>query len=217
MRYRLLGTRTGLRVSQVALGTLMFGNRWGYGTDIEEARKILDAYLTAGGNIIDTADSYQSGESEEFLGQLLSGHRNDIVLATKFTEGAVSEPTLSSTGNSRKNMMRSVEDSLKRLKTDHIDLFWVHMPDGVTPVDEILRGLDDLARAGKILYAGFSDFQAWRTARAQTIAEIRGTMPISSVQLEYSLVERTGERELLPWRTPSAWPNSCGLRSGAAR
>ncbi|MFD2265069.1 aldo/keto reductase [Lacibacterium aquatile] len=197
MRYRIFG-RTGLRVSSFALGTGNFGKGWGYGSDREEARQVFDHYRAAGGNFIDTADQYQFGQSEEFLGDFMAQDREDIVLATKYSLGDRPDAGLQRTGNSRKSMLRSVEASLKRLKTDRIDLLWVHMPDGVTPIDEIARGLDDLARSGKILYAGLSDFPAWRVASAATLAEVRGWSPIAAVQLEYSLVERSSERELLP-------------------
>ncbi len=197
MRYRIFG-QTGLRVSSIALGTGNFGQGWGYGSTREEAQKIYASYREAGGNFLDTADQYQFGQSEEMLGDFIASERDDIVLATKFSLGDSPNAGLQRTGNSRKAMIQSVEASLRRLKTDRIDLLWVHMPDGVTPVDEIARGLDGLVRAGKILYAGLSDFPAWRVATAVTLAESRGWSPVSAVQLEYSLVERTAERELLP-------------------
>lgn len=198
MRYKVFGEHTGLRVSELVLGTGAFGTRWGHGAEPAEARRILDSYAEAGGNFLDSADSYQFGESEEILGEALQGRRDAFVLATKFTQGATPDRGILGTGNSRKAMMASLEASLKRLKTDRIDLYWVHFADGVTPVEEILRGFDDLARAGKILYAGLSDFPAWRVARAATIAELRGLLPIAGLQVEHSLVERTTEQELLP-------------------
>jgi aryl-alcohol dehydrogenase-like predicted oxidoreductase len=197
MRYRIFG-QTGLRVSSIALGTGNFGQGWGYGSTREEAQRIYASYREAGGNFLDTADQYQFGQSEEMLGDFIANEREDIVLATKFSLGDSPNAGLQRTGNSRKAMIQSVEASLRRLKTDRIDLLWVHMPDGVTPIDEIVRGLDGLVRAGKILYAGLSDFPAWRVATAVTLAEARGWSPVSAVQLEYSLVERTAERELLP-------------------
>ena len=197
MRYRTFGKHTGLRVSELVLGAGNFGTRWGHGAEPDEARRIFDAYAEAGGNFIDTADGYQFGQSEEILGDLLVGRRNDFVVATKFTMGSDLKAGILATGNSRKAMVTSVEASLKRLKTDHIDLYWVHMSDGVTPVEEIVRGFDDLARAGKILYAGLSDFPAWRVARAATLAELRGSIPIAGLQVEHSLVERSTEQELL--------------------
>ncbi|QWT21073.1 aldo/keto reductase [Bacillus sp. NP157] len=198
MRYRVLGEHTGLRVSELVLGTGNFGTRWGHGAEPAEARRIFDAYADAGGNFIDTADTYQFGESEEILGELLQGRRDDFVLATKYTQAGGQGAGILATGNSRRAMVTSVEASLRRLQTDRIDLYWVHFPDQVTPVEEILRGFDDLARAGKILYAGLSDFPAWRVARAVTLAEVRGSLPIAALQVEHSLVERTTEQELLP-------------------
>lgn len=198
MRYKLFGRGTGLRVSELALGCGLFGTRWGYGAERPDAKRMFDAYLDAGGNFIDTADGYQLGESEEMLGEFLTGRRNDVVLATKFTASSMAEPSLTAVGNSRRVMIDAVEASLKRLKTDRIDLLWVHMPDGVTSTDEIMRGLDDLVRAGKVTYIGLSDFPAWRVARAATIAELRGWAPLVGIQIEYSLVERTPDRELLP-------------------
>ncbi|KIY42021.1 MULTISPECIES: aldo/keto reductase [Pseudomonas] len=197
MRYRIFGN-TGLRVSSLALGTGNFGKGWGYGTDREEASRIYARYREAGGNFIDTADQYQFGQSEIMLGEFIAAERDDIILASKFSLGDSPDAGLQRSGNSRKAMFRSVEASLERLKTDRIDLLWVHMPDAVTPIDEIVRGLDDLVRSGKILYAGLSDFPAWRIATGATLAELRGWSPISAVQLEYSLVERSAERELLP-------------------
>jgi aryl-alcohol dehydrogenase-like predicted oxidoreductase len=198
MRYKVFGRHTGLRVSELVLGAANFGTRWGHGAEPAEARRVFERYSEAGGNFIDTADTYQAGESEELLGDLLQGRRENFVLATKYTLGANPNGGILVTGNSRKAMTASVEASLKRLKTDHIDLYWVHYSDGVTPVEEIVRGFDDLVRAGKILYGGLSDFPAWRVARAATIAELRGLAPIAGLQVEHSLVERTTEQDLLP-------------------
>jgi aryl-alcohol dehydrogenase-like predicted oxidoreductase len=198
MRYKLLGQHTGLRVSELVMGAGLFGTKWGYGAEPAEARSMLDGYLEAGGNFIDTSDTYQLGESEELLGEFLRDKRDDVVVATKFTNGAKSTGGMLTTGNSRKNMVASLEQSLRRLKTDRIDLYWVHMPDAVTPIDEIMRGLDDLVRSGKILYIGLSDFPAWRTARAATLAELRGTAPVVAQQIEYSLVQRTPDSDLIP-------------------
>ncbi|MBC9878989.1 aldo/keto reductase [Bradyrhizobium sp. INPA01-394B] len=198
MRYRVFGERSGLRVSELVLGTGSFGTGWGHGADGAESKRIFDAYAEAGGNFIDTANGYQFGQSEEILGDLLAGQRDDFVLATKFTMRAKPDDGILVTGNSRKAMVASAEASLKRLKTDRIDLLWAHASDGVTPVEEVVRGFDDLVRAGKILYGGLSDFPAWRVARAATIAELRGAAPIVGIQVEHSLVERTTEQELLP-------------------
>ncbi|MDF1632215.1 aldo/keto reductase [Mycoplana sp. MJR14] len=222
MRYRIFG-RTGLRVSQLALGAGNFGTGWGYGADRQSARAIYDGYRAAGGNFIDTADQYQFGQSETLTGEFIAADRDDVVLATKFSLGDSHGAGLQRTGNSRKAMVQSVEASLKRLNTDRIDLLWVHMPDDVTPIDEIARGLDELVRSGKILYAGLSDFPAWRVATAATLAELRGWAPISALQLEYSLVERTVERELLPMAsafglgTVSWSPLGGGLLTGKYR
>lgn len=197
MRYRIFGS-TGLRVSTFALGTGNFGKGWGYGSDASQAEAIYRRYRDAGGNFIDTADQYQFGQAESMLGEFIATDRDDLVLATKFGLGATPEIGLQGSGNSRKAMRACVEASLKRLKTDRIDLLWVHMPDDVTPVSEIARGMDDLVRAGKVLYWGLSDFPAWRVSSAATLAELRGWAPLAAVQLEYSLVERSSERELLP-------------------
>ncbi len=175
MRYKVFGQHTGLRVAELVLGAGNFGTRWGHGAEPEEAMRILDAYAEAGGNFIDASDSYQFGQAEEILGEWLEGRRDDFVVATKYTQSAGPRGGILTTGNSRKAMVASVEGSLRRLRTDRIDLYWVHFPDGVTPLEEIVRGFDDLARAGKILYAGLSNFPAWRVARAATIAELRRT------------------------------------------
>jgi aryl-alcohol dehydrogenase-like predicted oxidoreductase len=198
MRYKIFGRRTGLRVSELALGAGNFGTRWGHGAELNEAKKVFDAYVEAGGNFIDTADSYQFGESEEMVGDFIAADRDHFVVTTKYTLGTDDSYGISRTGNSRKNMVRSVEGSLKRLKTDHIDLYWAHFADGVTPMEEIVRGFDDLVRAGKILYAGLSNFPAWRISRGDLLAELRGWAPIAGIQIEYSLAERTADRELLP-------------------
>lgn len=197
MRYTLFG-KTGLRVSQLALGTGNFGTDWGHGADPETSKAVFDAYAEAGGNFIDTADIYQFGRSEELLGGLLEGHRENFVLASKFTNGAAPNANRLVTGNSRKAMAASVEASLRRLKTDRIDIYWVHHPDGVTPTEEIVRGFEDLARAGKILYAGLSNFPAWRLARAVTLAELAHAVPIAAAQFEHSLVHREPEADLFP-------------------
>ncbi|MCJ8206824.1 aldo/keto reductase [Pseudomonas sp. RGM2987] len=197
MKYTAFG-RTGLRVSQVALGTGNFGTGWGYGADPEASEAVFNAYAQAGGNFIDTADIYQFGQSEELLGTLLKGRRENFVLATKYTNGAQPNADRLVTGNSRKAMVASVEASLKRLQTDRIDLYWVHHPDGVTPAEEIVRGFEDLARAGKILYAGLSNFPAWRLARAATLAELSRVIPIAAAQFEHSLVHREPEADLFP-------------------
>lgn len=197
MKYMPFGN-TGLWVSQIALGTGNFGTGWGHGADRDTSKAVFDAYAEAGGNFIDTADIYQFGQSEELLGSLLQGRRENFVLATKFTNGAVPNADRLVTGNSRKAMIASVEGSLKRLKTDRIDIYWAHHPDGVTPAEEIVRGFEDLARGGKILYAGLSNFPAWRLSRAVTLAELTHAVPIAAAQFEHSLVHREPEADLFP-------------------
>jgi aryl-alcohol dehydrogenase-like predicted oxidoreductase len=196
MQYRLLGN-SGLRVSEAALGTMTFGEDWGWGAAKDEARKIYDAFREAGGNFIDTANIYTNGSSESFLGEFMEGHRQSVVLATKYTN-ALPGTDPNSAGNQRKNMMQSVEASLRRLRTDYIDLYWVHIWDQITPVEEVMRGLDDLVRAGKVLYTGISDAPAWWIAQANTLSQLRGWSPFVGLQIEYSLIERTVERELIP-------------------
>jgi len=198
MRYMTFGRNTGLRVSELALGTGNFGTGWGYGTERDEARRVFDGYVEAGGNFIDTADIYQFGQAETLLGEFIAGDRERFVVASKYGLGASPNAGVSRTGNGRKNMVRSLEDSLKRLGTDYLDLYWAHTADGVTPLEEILRAFDDLLRAGKILHAGLSNFPAWRIARADLLAELRGWAPLAGIQFEYSLAERSAERELLP-------------------
>ena len=196
MRYRLLG-KSGLRVSELCLGTMTFGEDLGWGSPKEESRKVYDAFREAGGNFIDTANIYTNGTSESFLGEFMQGHRERLVLATKYTlSPPVNDPNAA--GNHRKNMMQAVEASLKRLQTDYIDLYWLHIWDQLTPVEEVMRAFDDLVRQGKILYAGVSDMPAWVVAKANTLAELRGWTPFIGLQIEYSLIERTPERELLP-------------------
>jgi aryl-alcohol dehydrogenase-like predicted oxidoreductase len=196
MKYKLLG-KSGLRVSEAALGTMTFGDEWGWGSPKAEAQKVYETYREAGGNFIDTANFYTSGTSEKFLGEFMQGHRQSVVLATKYSNAAPGNDP-NAAGNHRKSMMQAVEASLKRLQTDYIDLYWVHIWDGITPVEEVMRGLDDLVRQGKILYAGISDAPAWWVAQANTLAELRGWTQFIGLQLEYSLIERTVERELLP-------------------
>lgn len=196
MNYRLLGN-SGLRVSEIALGTMTFGEDWGWGSPKAEARKIYDAYRDSGGNFIDTSNRYTNGTSEQFLGEFLQGHRDEIVLATKYGL-AVPGKDANAGGNHRKSMMRALEDSLKRLQTDYIDLYWLHIWDQITPVEEAMRAFDDLVRQGKVLHAGISDAPAWWVAQANTLASLRGWSPFIGLQIEYSLIERTVERELIP-------------------
>ena len=218
MRYRLLGN-SGLRVSEAALGTMTFGEEWGWGSAKDEARKVYDAFREAGGNFVDTANLYTNGTSESFLGEFMSGHRQSVVLATKYTNAAPgTDPNAA--GNHRKSMVQAVEASLKRLRTDYIDLYWVHIWDQITPVEEVMRGLDDLVRQGKVLYTGISDAPAWWIAQANTLAQLRGWSPFIGLQIEYSLIERTVERELIPMAKAlnlglTAWsPLSSGVLTG---
>ncbi|MBD0395879.1 MAG: aldo/keto reductase, partial [Microcoleus sp. C1-bin4] len=197
MRYKLLG-KSGLRVSEICLGTMTFGEEFGWGASYEESRKIFDAFMNAGGNFIDTANEiYTGGTSETYLGNFIAADREQIVLATKYTDSLpTTDPNRA--GNQRKSMIQSVERSLKRLKTDYIDLFWLHAWDFMTPVEEVMRAFDDLVRAGKVIYIGVSDAPAWVISRANMLAELRGWTPFVAMQIEYSLIERTAERELLP-------------------
>ena len=193
--YRTLG-RSGLRVSPMVLGTMTFGTDWGWGADEAEARRILDTYLDRGGNFVDTANFYTGGSSEALLGRFMAGRRDRVVLATKYSLNLhPGDPN--GGGNHRKSLVRGVEASLKRLATDHIDLMYLHIWDGTTPVDEVMRALDDLVRAGKLLYVGISDTPAWQVARMQTLADWRGWSPLIALQIEYSLVQRTVERDLV--------------------
>ncbi len=218
MRYKLLG-KSGLRVSELCLGTMTFGEDWGWGSTKDESRKIYDAFLEAGGNFIDTANVYTNGTSERFLGEFMSGHRDRVVLATKYSNAAPGNDP-NAAGNQRKSMMQSVEASLNRLKCDYIDLYWLHIWDQITPIEEVMRAFDDLVRQGKILYAGVSDMPAWVVAKANTLAELRGWTPFVGLQIEYSLIERTPERELLPMAADlglgvTAWsPLAGGMLTG---
>jgi aryl-alcohol dehydrogenase-like predicted oxidoreductase len=196
MQYKLLG-RTGLRVSELCLGSMTFGNARGWGASDEESRRVFDAFEAAGGNFIDTAPGYQNGASEALLGKFIAGARDRYVIATKFSlGGSTTDPN--TVGNGRKNMMRMVHESLRRLETDYIDLYWMHAWDGITPEEEVVRGLDDLVRAGKILHFGFSDTPAWVISRSQAIAELRGWSTLAAVQLRYNLIDRSPDRDSLP-------------------
>lgn len=223
MRYTTFGRRSGLRVSEYALGTGNFGTSWSSGTDAAEARIIFDRFAGAGGTFLDTANMYQAGESESILGDLLAADRDHFVVSTKYGASDSVEPHVSSTGSGRKNLVSSVEASLKRLRTDYLDLLWVHFPDGVTPIDEIVHGMDDLVRAGKIHHVALSNYPAWQVSAAATLADLRGWAPIVGIQTEYSLVERTADRELLPMAEAlglgvNLWsPLSGGLLTGKYR
>ena len=196
MRYKLLG-RSGLRVSEICLGTMTFGEEWGFGATREESRRIFDAFADAGGNFIDTANMYTNGTSERFTGEFLGQDRDRFVLATKYTLSMRADDPNAS-GNHRKNLVQSLEASLSRLGTDYIDLYWLHAWDFMTPVEEVMRALDDVVRAGKVRYVGVSDTPAWIVSRANTLAELRGWTPFIGLQIEYSLIQRTVERDLIP-------------------
>jgi aryl-alcohol dehydrogenase-like predicted oxidoreductase len=196
MHYKLLG-KSGLRVSELCLGTMTFGDDWGWGAPKAESRKMFDAFVKAGGNFIDTANNYTNGTSETFIAEFTKQDRDHFVIATKYTLNEfATDPNFG--GNHRKNMRRSVEGSLRRLDTDHIDLLWLHMWDGMTPVEEVMRALDDLVRAGKVLYVGISDTPAWVVSQANTLADLRGWSRFVAYQGEYSLASRAPERDILP-------------------
>ncbi|MFE6936702.1 aldo/keto reductase [Streptomyces sp. NPDC057699] len=194
--YRLLG-RSGLRVSPLALGAATFGTEWGWGAEQDEARKLFDVYVERGGNFIDTASTYTDGSSERLLGEFTRENRESLVLATKYTTlRRAGDPN--SGGPQRKSLFASVEASLRQLNTDYIDLLYLHVWDPTTPVEEILRGMDDLVRQGKVLYVAICNTPAWQVSRMQTIADLRGWSPLVALQIEYNLTERTGERDLIP-------------------
>ncbi|MCC6459386.1 MAG: aldo/keto reductase [Saprospiraceae bacterium] len=196
MKYRIFGP-TGLRVSELCLGTMTFGTEWALGTDKEESKQVFDLFAEKGGNFLDTANRYTEGTSERWLGEFIKAERHHFVLSTKYTlRDQTGDPNFA--GNHRKNMMRSVEESLRRLDTEFIDLFWVHAWDFLTPVEEVLRGLDDLVRSGKVHYIGISDTPAWVVSQANTIAQLRGWTAFAGLQIEYSLLQRAPERDLLP-------------------
>lgn len=218
MRYTTFG-RTGLRVSELVLGAMTFGEQGGVGAPLEECRRILDTYAEAGGNVVDTAINYRGGASEEILGELLAGRRDRFVLATKYTVTRdAADPN--GGGNHRKNLRLSLDTSLRRLRTDHVDVYWVHIWDQHTPIEETMRALDDAVSAGKVLYVGVSDAPAWVVSRANTLAEWRDWTPFAGLQVPYSLINRDAERELLPMATAyglsvTAWsPLGGGVLSG---
>jgi aryl-alcohol dehydrogenase-like predicted oxidoreductase len=217
-QYRLLGN-SGIRVSPICLGTMTFGTEWGFGSDLAESRQILDLYADRGGNFIDTANIYTNGSSESYLGQILQGRRERFVIATKYSLNT--DPTNPNAGgNHRKALVSGIEASLKRLNTDYIDLYWLHAWDYRNSIEEVMRAMDDMVKQGKILSIGLSDTPAWVVSEGQAIAKLRGWTKVSAIQLEYSLVERTSEAELLPmaWHngiTTTAWsPLAGGALSG---
>jgi aryl-alcohol dehydrogenase-like predicted oxidoreductase len=218
MKYFLLG-KSGLRVSEICLGTMTFGKEWGWGASKEESRKIFDAYVNSGGNFIDTANIYTDGTSEKYVGDFVSYDRDRFVIATKYTSNTrAGDPNAG--GNHRKNMVQSLEATLRRLSTDYIDLYWVHAWDQTTPIEEMMRALDDMVKSGKILYIGISDAPAWVVSQANTLANLKGWTEFASIQIEYSLIERTSERELLPMANAldigiTAWsPLGSGVLTG---
>lgn len=196
LRYRPLGN-SGLRVSEICLGTMSFGEAWGFGADEATSFKVMDAYAEAGGNFLDTANKYHGGETEEIVGRWLRGRRDRFVVATKYTL-AMDHEDPNTAGNHRKNLQRSLEESLRRLQTDYIDLMWVHAWDELTPYEETMRALDDAVRSGKVLYVGVSDTPAWIVSASNVLAELQGWSSYVGLQIEYSLLQRTPERELLP-------------------
>jgi aryl-alcohol dehydrogenase-like predicted oxidoreductase len=221
MRYKLLG-KSGLRVSELCLGGMTFGENWGSmlpGASKEEAKKIFDIFVNKGGNFIDTANIYQMGTSEKYIGELISSEREKFVLATKYTI-TTNPDDPNASGNHRKNLVQSVDASLKRLNTSYIDLLWVHVWDPLTPIEEVMRALDDMVRSGKILYIGISDAPAWVVSYANAIAEERDWIPFVAIQIMYNLIERSAERELLPMARAldigvTAWsPLAGGVLSG---
>ena len=196
MNYRILG-RSGFRVSELCLGTMTFGPDWGWGADRDDSRRIFDAYVAAGGNFIDTANNYTDGTSEELVGEFVAEARDQFVLATKYTL-SIDADDPNAGGSHRKSLVRSLEQSLRRLRTDYVDLLWLHMYDATTPIEEAVRALDDQVRLGKVLAVGISDSPAWVVAQANTLATLRGWSPFTALQIPYNVASREPERELLP-------------------
>lgn len=216
--YRLLG-RSGMRVCELALGTMTFGADSGWGADDAAVRNIYEAYRAAGGNYLDTANQYAGGRSEELVGELVGPHRDEVVIATKYTNSGPGAGANAS-GNQRKNMVQSLEQSLRRLNTDYVDLYVMHAWDQMTPIEEVMRAFDDLVRSGKVLHIGISNTPAWVVAKANTLAELRGWSQFVGMQVEYSLLARTVERDVMPMSadqhmTLLAWsPLKNGLLTG---
>ncbi len=194
--YRLLGN-SGLRISPLCLGTMTFGTAWGWGSDKDTCRTIWDRYTEAGGNFIDTANFYTNGESEEFVGEFMAGNRERFVVGTKYTL-KTTDGDPNAAGNGRKNMVQAVEASLRRMKTDYIDLYWLHAWDFTTPVDEVMRAFDDLVRAGKVIYIAISDTPAWKIAQLNTYAEAHALSRFIATQVHYHMAMRDVERDILP-------------------
>ena len=196
MRYKLLG-KSGVRVSELCLGTMTFGEDWGWGAAKPECEKIFRSFVDAGGNFIDTSCNYTNGTSEKFVGEFIANDRDRFVVGTKYSLSMRGKDP-NAGGNHRKNLIQSLNASLKRLRTDYVDLLWLHMWDYVTPIEEIMRAFDEVVREGKVRYVGISDTPAWVVARANAIAELRGWTPFVSIQVPYSLADRDVERELIP-------------------
>ena len=196
MHYRILG-RSGLRVSELCLGTMTFGDDWGWGADRAESRCIFEEFAGRGGNFVDTSNNYTNGTSEELVGELVEHDRDRFVVATKYSL-TIAPDDPNAGGNHRKSLVRSLEQSLRRLRTGYVDLLWLHMRDAFTPIEDAVRPLDDQVRLGKVLHVGISDSPAWLAAQATTLAELRGWSPFVALQIPYSLAGREPERELLP-------------------
>jgi aryl-alcohol dehydrogenase-like predicted oxidoreductase len=196
MHYTQFGP-TGLRVSELCLGTMTFGEEWGWGADAETSRRIFDRFVAAGGNFVDTANVYTNGTSEKLVGEFVHAERSRFVVGTKYSLSMRSNDP-NGGGNQRKNLVQSVEASLRSMRLEYIDILWVHAWDFLTPEEEVMRSLDDMVRAGKILYTGISDTPAWIISRSNAIADLRGWTAFAGVQFPYSLIERTPEREFLP-------------------
>jgi aryl-alcohol dehydrogenase-like predicted oxidoreductase len=197
MMKQVLFGKSGLRVSEICLGAMTFGEAWDWGASREESRRIFDSFVAAGGNFIDTANRYTDGQSEEFTGEFVASDRGRFVVATKYSLSTQADDP-NAQGNHRKNMVQALEASLRRLKTDYVDVYWLHAWDGMTPPEEVMRALDDLVGAGKVLYIGVSDTPAWRVSQMNMLAELRGWTAFTGLQIEYSLIQRTVEREYLP-------------------
>ena len=218
MRYKLFG-HTGLKVSELSLGVMTFGESWGWGSNKRDSKAIFDTYVDAGGNFFDTADLYTDGDSERWLGEFCAGERQRYVIASKYS-AALNSTHPTACGNSRKHMVQALEGSLKRLNTDYVDIYWLHCWDFLTPVDEVMRGLDDLISAGKILYIGISNTPAWTVAKANTLAQLNGWHRFAGLQLKYNLLTRDIEAEYMPLAADfdlsiCAWsPLASGVLSG---
>lgn len=192
--------QSGLRVSPLCLGAMTFGEDWNWGSSVAESEAVMACYFEKGGNFLDTANVYTKGHSEKIIGDFIGSdpsRRDRIVIATKFF-GNLYPGDPNAGGAGRKSIVAACEQSLRRLQTDYIDLYWMHNWDKFTPIDETMRALDDLVRGGKVRYIGFSDTPAWKVAQAQMLAQFHGWAPLVALQIEYSLLERTVEGELIP-------------------